>query len=272
MIIVNKMFADKILRYVETMNRFLLMLYKLPGIGEKLYQQIVDNNNRKLKTTFGVLAQIGIVLFEFMRKYVYVLLFMYVPFRLIARVCPMVAIHQETTIVYMFFMLSAVCGSIANTTIMAMGDRDYLMIRVMLISPYMNFLGKLAYKVATDFVYFTIILTMFGVTFWRALCLSLFTAACRPVGEMIAILIYERFETVYARRGEFNGLIMGLCVLAAYGVPLLSRRMSSGWLVFAHPVSAVIMLLIGAAATAYLWSYKHYRKIVREAMHMKREA
>lgn len=271
MIIVKKMFAEKILRYMEMMNRFLLVLYRIPNLGDKLHEQIVDNNNRKLKTTFGVIAQIGIVLLEFLRKYIYVLIFMYVPYRLIARMCPLIASHQQTTMIYMFFMLSTICGSIANTTLMAMGDRDYLMMRVMLISPYMNFLGKLAYKIAADFVYFTIILTMFGVTFWRALCLSLFTAACRPVGEMFAILIYEKFTVIYENRGTFNGFIMAMCVLVAYGVPVLSRKVSSVWLAFAHPVSAIIMLMVGAAATAYLWWYKHYRKIVREAMHMKRE-
>ena len=41
MIIYNKMFAEKILAHVEHTNRFLLMLYKVPGIGENLYQKIV---------------------------------------------------------------------------------------------------------------------------------------------------------------------------------------------------------------------------------------
>ena len=49
-------------------------------------------------------------------------------------------------------MLSTICGSLANTTIFAMGDRDYLMIRVMLVSPYMNFLGKFIYKLITEFM------------------------------------------------------------------------------------------------------------------------
>ena len=67
MIIVKKMFAEKILRYMEMMNRFLLVLYRIPNLGDKLHEQIVDNNNRKLKTTFGVTAQIGVVLLEFLR-------------------------------------------------------------------------------------------------------------------------------------------------------------------------------------------------------------
>jgi hypothetical protein len=270
MIILNKMFAEKVLSYMENMNRFLELLYKLPNVGEKLRIQVVENNNRKLKNVFGVIAQLGVIIAEFLRKLVYVLIFMYIPYRLIAHFCPLIAVHQQNTIIYMFFILSTLCGSFANTTIMAMGDRDYLMMRVMLISPYMNFLGKLAYKIVSDFVYFTIILTMFGVSFWHALCLSLLTAACRPVGEMIAIMIYESFAAIYENRGMFNGLIMAVCVLIAYGIPVLTRDVSEGWLKVAGLLPVIIMLFIGAAATAFLWWYKNYRKIVREAMHLKR--
>ena len=271
MIIYNKMFAEKILAHVEHTNRFLLMLYKVPGIGENLYQKIVFEDNRKLKENLGRAAEVFLILLEFLRKYIYVLLFMYVPYRIIGHFCPLVASHQETTMVYLFFMLSSLCGSIANTTIMAMGDRDYLMIRVFLISPYMNFFGKLIYKVVTDFVYFTLILSMFGVTFWRALCLSILTAACRPVGEMIAILIFEESKKIYDNRGTFNGMVMAVCVLLAYGLPVFTRKVGAGWLWAASPLAALIMIIAGAAATAYLWWYKHYRKIVREAMYLRRE-
>ena len=135
----------------------------------------------------------------------------------------------------------------------------------------MNFFGKLIYKVVTDFVYFTLILSMFGVTFWRALCLSILTAACRPVGEMIAILIFEESKKIYDNRGTFNGMVMAVCVLLAYGLPVFTRKVGAGWLWAASPLAALIMIIAGAAATAYLWWYKHYRKIVREAMYLRRE-
>ena len=84
MIIYNKMFAEKILAHVEHTNRFLLMLYKVPGIGENLYQKIVFEDNRKLKDNLGRAAEVFLILLEFLRKYIYVLLFMYVPYRIIS--------------------------------------------------------------------------------------------------------------------------------------------------------------------------------------------
>ena len=255
MIIFKKMFAEKILRFHEAMNRFSELLMRMPHLGDKIRNQIEENDNYRLKMTFGVIAQIGIVLFELLRKFLYVGFFVYLPYRIIAHFCPLIASHRELTMIFLFFMLSTICGSLANTTLMSMGDRDYLMIRIMLISPYMNFLGKIVYKIATDLVYFTIILT----------------ASLRPVGEMIAIIMFDKIKAIYNNRGIYNGLVMALCVIIAYGVPVFQRKLSSEWMSVVHPGFVIFMVLIGAGASFFLWWYKHYRKIMREAMYIKRE-
>ena len=240
MIIFKKMFAEKILRFHEAMNRFSELLMRMPHLGDKIRNQIEENDNYRLKMTFGVIAQIGIVLFELLRKFLYVGFFVYLPYRIIAHFCPLIASHRELTMIFLFFMLSTICGSLANTTLMSMGDRDYLMIRIMLISPYMNFLGKIVYKIAT-------------------------------VGEMIAIIMFDKIKAIYNNRGIYNGLVMALCVIIAYGVPVFQRKLSSEWMSVVHPGFVIFMVLIGAGASFFLWWYKHYRKIMREAMYIKRE-
>ena len=271
MIIFKKMFAEKILRFHEAMNRFSELLMRMPHLGDKIRNQIEENDNYRLKMTFGVIAQIGIVLFELLRKFLYVGFFVYLPYRIIAHFCPLIASHRELTMIFLFFMLSTICGSLANTTLMSMGDRDYLMIRITLISPYMNFLGKIVYKIAPDLVYFTIILTIFGIPFGHSLALSIVTASLRPVGEMIAIIMFDKIKAIYNNRGIYNGLVMALCVIIAYGVPVFQRKLSSEWMSVVHPGFVIFMVLIGAGASFFLWWYKHYRKIMREAMYIKRE-
>lgn len=176
---------------------------------------------------------------------------MYLPYRIIAHFCPLIASHRELTMIFLFFMLSTICGSLANTTLMSMGDRDYLMIRIMLISPYMNFLGKIVYKIATDLVYFTIILTIFGIPFGHSLALSIVTASLRPVGEMIAIIMFDKIKAIYNNRGIYNGLVMALCVIIAYGVPVFQRKLSSEWMSVVHPGFVIFMVLIGAGASFF---------------------
>ena len=271
MIFFKKMFAEKILRFHEGTNRFLRMLMKIPVLGNLISTQIFDKKNNGVRTAVGVVAQLGVTLYEFLRKYMYVLVFIYLPFLIIADICPLIGLHQELTIIFMFFFLSTLCGSLANTTVLAMGDREYLVVRVMLVTPYLSFLGNIIYKMISDFIYFTIILSLFVVSFFNSLVLSFVTMCARPIGEMLTILIYDNFKLLYNSRSAYNGSIMALSILLAYGIPLINRRISHEWITVVHPVFAFVMLLFGAGAMYFLWWYKHYRKIMRVAMHIKSE-
>ena len=208
---------------------------------------------------------------EFIRKFMYVILLIYVPYTILAYFFPLIRIHQDISIIYLFIMLSTICGSLANTTIFALGDRDYLMIRIMLVSPYMNFLGKLIYKIVTEFVFYFITLIILGEPVFNALMLCFVTACARPVGEMMAIITFDHFRSVYENRSVLNGTIMAICVILAYGLPVLNGRIAASWIYAIHPFVVCVMLLVGAGAMYFLWWYKYYRVIIREAMHNKRE-
>lgn len=269
--IFRKMFAEKMLSFYEGTNRSLQILTKVPFIGEYVNNEVIHKRNSKMRMTIGIMAAAVRMFVEFIKKYLYVLVFIYIPYLLMARFNPLIHDHQESAVLFMFFMLTTVCGSIANNTLFAMGDRDYLMVRVVLVSPYMNFLGRLAVKMGTDFIYFTIILNMFGVSFVNSILAGLVTMCVRPLGEMIAVICFEMVPSMYNNRHSFNGTIIALSVFAAYGLPLLKRQISSDWLFFVHPVFVVAALFVGVFSVYYLWDYPYYRKIMREALHIKRE-
>ena len=141
----------------------------------------------------------------------------------------------------------------------------------MLVSPYMNFLGKFIYKIATEFVFYFIILMIFQVPVLNSLMLCILTVCSRPIGEMFAIIAFDHFRGIYENRSVLNGTIMAICVLLAYGLPVLNRSVSPTWIYAIHPFVVLIMFLLGAGAMYFLWWYKYYRVIIREAMHNKRE-
>ena len=145
------------------------------------------------------------------------------------------------------------------------------MIRIMLVSPYMNFLGKLIYKIVTEFVFYFITLIILGEPVFNALMLCFVTACARPVGEMMAIITFDHFRSVYENRSVLNGTIMAICVILAYGLPVLNGRIAASWIYAIHPFVVCVMFLVGAGAMYFLWWYKYYRVIIREAMHNKRE-
>ena len=126
---------------------------------------------------------------------------------------PLIRDHKESAVLFMFLCCLRFAEALPTIHRFAMGDRDYLMVRVVLVSPYMNFLGRLAVKMVTDFVYFTIILNLFGVSFVHGLLLSLVTMCIRPAGEMIAVLCFDQMQSMYNNRNAFNGTVIALSVL-----------------------------------------------------------
>lgn len=268
---IRKMFAEKTLSFYEDINRVLQFMMKIPGFGKYFEGRTFSNSHSKARMLFGIFAFIWQFFLQFVKKYIYVAVFMYVPYMLIAYFCPIIRNNQEDTMLFLFFVLTTVCGSIANNTIFAMGDRDYLMVRVVMVSPYMNFLGRLVRKMFMDFIYFTIILSLFGVSILPAFMVSVVTLLARPIGEMIGIICFEHFPSLYTGRNAYNGAVIAVCVLLAYGMPVLNRSVHSSWLFFVHPVFVVAMIFAGVLALYYLWSYKDYRKIMREAVYIKRE-
>lgn len=266
----RKLFAEKILRYYEGTEAGIKMIKSFPVI-RKLVKDDAFGEKSKSRAIVGTMAQIFMLAWEFIRKFMYVILLIYVPYTILAYFFPLIRIHQDVSIIYLFIMLSTICGSLANTTIFAMGDRDYLMIRVMLVSPYMNFLGKFIYKIVIEFVFYFIILIILGEPVFNALMLCIVTACARPVGEMMAIITFDHFRSVYENRSVLNGTIMAICVILAYGLPVLNGRIAASWIYAIHPFVVCVMLLVGAGAMYFLWWYKYYRVIIREAMHNKRE-
>lgn len=266
----RKLFAEKILRYYEGVNNAERILRRMP-IANIFINKNSFGENSVSRRMLGIVAQLFIMFGEFIRKYLYVLVLIYIPFRGIAKVCPLIGMQQEIAILFMFFIMSVLCGSLANNTLLAVSDRDYLMIRIMQISPYMNFLGKLIYKMVTDFLYFFIILIMFGVSPLHSLGMCLLLISARPIGEMFVIISFDHIRSLYENRNIYNGVIMAVSMLLSVGVPLMARRLSSNWIYIIHPFVIGLALLAGAAAMYFLWWYKFYSLIIREAMHMKRE-
>lgn len=266
----KKLFAEKLLRFYEGTNAGIRYMGMIPGVKNHIKEETFAENS-KVRLAVGIFAQLFMVLWEFIKKFLYVFALIYIPYRIISFECPLIKANQELTIIYMFAMLTIVCGSLANNILFTVGDRDYLMIRVMFISPYMNFLGKLIYKMVTEFIFYFIILMIFGVSPLHAFMLCILTLSVRPIGEMFAIMSFDHFIWIYENRSVFNGTIMAACVLLAYGVPLFARRVSYSWMYAVHPFVIVIFLIAGAGAMYFLWWYKYYRKIVRAAVHMKHE-
>ena len=67
--------------------------------------------------------------------------------------CPLIARQQGLTIVYIFFILSTVCGTITNTTIFTMTPDDSFLLNTAGVNAARYYFGRIVYRMVMDAVF-----------------------------------------------------------------------------------------------------------------------
>jgi len=267
----KNLFQEKILKFCEGANFVIYILKKIPKVRNKVNDDLFDKKKIKQRTKFGVFALICTLILEFLKKLVYAVIFVYIPYKLIGKVVINVLNNQELSIIYFFIIMTTFCGSITNNTMFTMSDRDYIMLRVILVKSNIHYFGRIFYKMITELVYFTIILLILGVSFKYSIAVSLFTMAMRPLGEFISLLIYNNSGKIHDMRASINGLIMAGAFIIAYVLPYEYRAISNTWYKVSNPYFLIGVLVISIATMWLLWTYKKYEKVAQDAVYVRRE-
>lgn len=100
--IFKKMFAEKILSFHEGTNRSLEILTKMPLVGEYISNQVIHKRNSKMRMTIGVMAVLVRMIVQFIKKYLYVAVFIYLPYLFMAQFNPLIRDHKESAVLFMF--------------------------------------------------------------------------------------------------------------------------------------------------------------------------
>lgn len=268
---IRDLLQEKKLEFNEGANLLICLLRKMPKIRNKFTSEWFGNGKEKERMILGIVALSGTFILEFVKKILYAIVFVYVPYILLGKLCPNVLNNQEKSIIYFFIIMTTLCGSIINNTVFTMSDQDYMMLRVFQVNANIHYLGRIVYKMITEFVYFIAILMIFGVSFKYSIAVSFVTMVMRPIGECISLLIYDNASDLYRRRGSINGLIMSAAFIIAYILPYVNRTISNKWYKVSNPYFLFVMLIICAGAMQFLWSYKKYDQISRDYVYIRRE-
>ena len=87
----RKLFAEKILRYYEGTEAGIKMIKSFPVI-RKLVKDDAFGEKSKSRAIVGTMAQIFMLAWEFIRKFMYVILLIYVPYTILAYFFPLIRI------------------------------------------------------------------------------------------------------------------------------------------------------------------------------------
>lgn len=261
-VLIRRLLADYILRFKELTNKLLCAIYKIPKAGSFVNDQVVKQGNKALKLALGIVAQIGLLAWEIIKRILFAEVFVYLPYVIIAGNCPLVRDKKGAALIYMFIVICTVCGTLVNNRVMSRDARSYMMAKVMLINPAVGLFSNVVYRMIMDFAGFSLALGIMGVSFENSIIIGFSTAFIRPLGEVFAIVVYEKFKSIYTNRNIYNGCIMAAAIIFAYGMPVVTRTVSDMWMALAHPALVVVSLIIGVLSLLVLFNYRHYYSLL----------
>ncbi|MBQ5951363.1 MAG: hypothetical protein IJL66_04385 [Lachnospiraceae bacterium] len=137
----------QIVLFHKQANQLIYSLQKLPLIGKKVPESWYRMDGAK--TAIGAVATVLGILFEFVKKFLYCIIFLAgpaifiqseiwgqeAPGNILAAIAPMC--------LWLYFVLSSLFGAVFNTTLFEAGEEDFILLRQLGVSPRNYLVGKI---------------------------------------------------------------------------------------------------------------------------------
>ncbi len=269
--LIRDLFPDKIMKMQEGANMLISLLLKVPFLRERMGEEPFRGGKNIPKIIMEVLTCIGLLIYEFAKKVAYVFIMTWIPWKILGNFCPLISRQQNLAIIYMYFVLSTLCGTITNTTIFTMSERDAFLLDTAGVKASRYYFGRIIYRMAVDMIFGGAALALLGVSMPQAFLLALVTGLVRPVGEVAGLVVYTFFRRLHRKKALYDGVVIALAIIIAYACPYAFRKISPVWNVVTGPVVIVVAMLFSVMSLYIIWNYKRYGMIVRDRVFEKRE-
>lgn len=266
---INNLYISNNIKYTEGVNLIITTLQRVPYVGTKVSDEWF-HDGKKTKV-LKIIAMLFDQVYEFLKKLIYVAFFVYLPYRILGRLCPNILSNQEKSSMYFFLIMSTFCGALVNFTIDQMTDRDYLMLRIIRIDADIYYRSRIFNKMIMEFVYYILILRIFGIGFRCSIPISIITVSLRPVGELVNLFLHDKVKKIYEKKSVIHGLSMVVAFIVAYIIPYVSRNISGGWYFVTSPLAVILFLAIGVYAVYRLINYRRFGDIAQENIYIRRQ-
>lgn len=268
MILIESLLLDKILKTKKNANFLISLLVKIPAISDKLGDNPYQNGRFKL--AMQLTAAFFYLAGAFVKRLFFYYIIAWLPWKILSGLCPLIQYQQELTMMYCIFVLSVVCGSIANTLIFSMSEDDYFLLKTAQAREAIYYFGKITARMALDFLFGMLAMRIIGIGWGHATLLALLTSLARPVGEVLGLVLFSFFKKIHAKKRIYDGVLIALAILAAYVCPYAFGKVSSVWYYMTHWVVLLVTVLLALVSLYIIWNYKRYGQIVRELVYMRR--
>lgn len=149
--------------FTEDANSLIYWLRKLPIIGKKISPNLYSAS--EAKNVLGVIGFIIHILYKFLCKIVYVLIFNFIPALLFAEFMETgkAGYPLESCMLFIALVMNGFCGSLVNSSIFSVDKGTFILLKYMKADPSDTLRSSVLYKLILDFVGLWFAFTIFGI-------------------------------------------------------------------------------------------------------------
>lgn len=240
-------------------NTLISVLGKMPIACKRVNEETFS----KSKTGFGVAYIILKYLFEFVKKILFVLVFMFVPHMLFAKWMPAgtTGFELENCYVYFGIVLCGFCGSIVKSEVFNNDEHSFGMLKIIHVNPKAYFRMRLLTRVLLEFPAFWLAFSVCGMNFFKAFYLTLVIMLGRFAGETLNILIFRVTHKSFSDIRGTSVFIMLASLIMAYFIPYIRGCVPAAYNLVFSTIWLPVILVAGSLFIYYVWNYRSYARI-----------
>lgn len=228
-----------------------------------LIKRILPNSlykSRGLKIFASIISVLWEILNIFIGKILYILLMIFMTLTWYHT-------NQSDTFIHLFVFLT-LAGGVLNTYMLNPTKDKYYAIILMNINAREYGLSNYYYqlvKLVIGFLPFTILFgTVSGVPLWVQILLPFFVVAVKLIVMNFMICNYKKTKKIANENlpTKFVWSFIGICLLLAYGVPVLGITINSTIFLCV----SIVTILLGIYSLIKIHSFKDYRKMYKQIL------
>lgn len=247
--------------FTEDTNTLIYWLKKLPLVGNKIKPDLYSAVNAK--RVLGIIGFIIHILYRFISKLLYVLIFNFIPALLFANMMDNgeAGYPREACMIFIALVMNGFCGSLINSSIFTVDKGSFILLKYMKADPSETIRSNLIIKLIFDFISLWFAFTVFGVGAGRAFFLMVTITMCRFIGEAVNLIFFNYMKRSISSVSLLSISIMLFSLFIAYFIPYLRGHMFDAYGIFFDGLGYAATLIIGAVFFFLVWRYKDYQRI-----------
>lgn len=218
--------------------------------------------NNPGRTDRIISAAIGVI-WQLVKIYAYVLLFVALPAGLFAKYAASgsAGFGKVNTYIYFILILTCFSGSVIHSCLFDTDESAYVALRVMRIRPRIYFRVRLLLRAVIELTGYWSVLAALGIGAGKSFFLAVVVIFSRMFGECFNILVFRVTGKNFRNIKGADVSVMLVALFAAYFIPYVRGYVPAAYDILFSPVTIIALTVVGAAMAYYVWNCEHYNRI-----------